>query len=98
MTFWKISADDMIGSGKRASTAELDQASFFHAFCVFGNTLRGSGIDDGVEPMGNMNGIPLEESLMEIENAIFMAQNAPFDMQQRMFDRMMGPFGPGPMM
>jgi len=49
-------------------------------------------IDRGVEPMSNMNGVPLEESLIEIENEIFLAKNAPFEMQT------MDPFGPGPMM
>ena len=50
-------------------------------------------IDHNVEPMGNMNGVPLEEGLMEIEQEIFLTQNGPVQMQQ-----MMDPFGPGPMM
>ena len=58
-------------------------------------------IDHGVEPMRAGFGIPLEEGLKEIENEIFLAQNAPFEMQQLMFDpqmQMTDPFGPGPMM
>ena len=54
-----------------------------------------------VEPMGTMNGVPLEESIKEIENEISLAQNAPFEMQQMMFDQqmqVMDPFGPGPVM
>jgi hypothetical protein len=50
-------------------------------------------IDHGVEPMGSINGVPLEESLIEIENEIFLAQNGPVQMQQ-----MINPFGAGPML
>jgi hypothetical protein len=50
-------------------------------------------IDHGVEPLSGGFGIPLEEGLKEIELAVFLAQNVPFEMQQKM-----GPFGPSPMM
>ena len=59
-------------------------------------------LDYGVEPLRTVDSIPLEESLKEIDDAIFLMQNAPFEMQQMMFEQerqmMMNPFGFGPMM
>jgi len=54
-------------------------------------------MDYGVEPIQQTSEAMLEDVIMEMEQQLLMAQNAPFEMQQMMFDQqmqMMDPFGP----